>query len=1388
MSTNTNQRIRHNWKRKAQQLSLPLTLTLVIITTLVALFQNPREDPYEETRMFSRTWWQYPLEANAHRRLPFLEGYYGINNACIVEGTDTIWVVGSGLVARSDDLGTTWERIPLRPIPPPNDSPREMVQLEPSNSEAPDFAPSEEWPEDLHAVHFLDQNRGFISGQRFFVSTRDGGKSWKYEIPVEARHISFIDDKWGWIVDLTDNALYTTNDGGSTWTRNTTPEVRHAYFITANEGWALTDNDLLMTTNGGVTWNPLNADVGTFPQSFFFIDRAIGWIASDSDIERTTDGGHTWTTIMESDDFDDDFLIFDGIWFRDSRHGWLEYSDRHLARRTLSTDNGGASWRDSKRLPMPHHHDMELQQSGRAVAIQDYSRLYLTKDGGTTWSPLTQKSSPFLSLQAVGEQEAWSLSNYRLMRRTTTRDWQVIQNVSNVSGFFFLDQDRGWIIDSAGLKTTHDGGQSWTLINDSLSFDPPDFIRFSFQDADRGIAWSGGSDVLRTTDGGATWTQVNTTLAEAYQRFEEYKQESLAKGEGRIFPEGGVEDPRIAKIWNDSRLFYGDTRYYYGRGDLNAPWIYGYSKGFQVLAGNEDILSLPEEKQVSVLHAIDTTRTLAAGINGVLYLSENGGESWVPTATFDAKLYAIDFPFGGDIGWAVGDNGTIINTTDGGHSWSTQPSGVAEPLYQVDFSDERHGFVVGAGVTLYTRDGGQTWRDLTTHRIWPAPWYYLSLIIILSLAWGIHSWLEHNREVTTRSIADVLASDRPLEQSHLDRLGFDQVARSISRFLQNVATEPPLTLALTGPWGTGKSSLMKLLQADLDRGGLRTIWFNAWHHQKEQHLLAALLESIRQRTIPGLWTPAGVAFRLRLLRRRGRRYIPATLAVFATLVAVLGYLNAGDNFDQTIADLVRTAESIPKLLQSGAKIEGAESPGRLMTISTALIAILLALWRGAAGFGAKPAKLLDDIGGRFKIRNFTDQVGFRHQFAREFADVTAALGHRRLVLLIDDLDRCKNENILEMLEAVNFLVSCGPCLIVLGLDIDIIERNVSASFKEFVADLQAEEEEGEEGRARRQGELPIRRRYAKDYLEKLINIEIPVPRPNEEGFIKLMSNEDPFEGLPRWLLNLPKYIKAMTILVLALLLVKPIYNWGQGFYAPIPQTVPEAPAPRAQAVESAEDSRPREVTATSNAKGRNNIVHGWTWVVQSTPGTRSRSTVLVFLFALATILYVAARVWLQHRKERIDDSTEFRTALQRWSALLYLRGSTPRSVKRFLNRLRYIAMRGRQDQHDLTRWERILRRWLNLPSAPPANPSLQGEETALVAFSVLRETFPGLTKQPNFKEHIFAATGEFLSRREESIPEIKTKLVELLGTLSTKDLELFESERFQRLIEEVHVR
>ncbi len=86
----------------------------------------------------------------------------------------------------------------------------------------------------------------------------------------------------------------------------------------------------------------------------------------------------------------------------------------------------------------------------------------------------------------------------------------------------------------------------------------------------------------------------------------------------------------------------------------------------------------------------------------------------------DAALHAVQF-WDNREGWAVGDEGVIWHTIDGGKHWERQPSGVRASLRSLHFLDPYTGWVVGreelrgggsTGVILFTKDGGIKWQRL----------------------------------------------------------------------------------------------------------------------------------------------------------------------------------------------------------------------------------------------------------------------------------------------------------------------------------------------------------------------------------------------------------------------------------------------------------------------------------------------------------------------------------------------------------------------------------------------------------------------------------------------------------------------------------------------------
>ncbi len=107
------------------------------------------------------------------------------------------------------------------------------------------------------------------------------------------------------------------------------------------------------------------------------------------------------------------------------------------------------------------------------------------------------------------------------------------------------------------------------------------------------------------------------------------------------------------------------------------------------------------------------TGMLLTGNSEVILQTFNGGINWTLVSVFNGgnwprmlnKLFFIN----SSIGYAAGSNGRILKTINGGSSWSSQPSGTSERLYDIHFVSANIGFAVGDEIILRTINGGITW-------------------------------------------------------------------------------------------------------------------------------------------------------------------------------------------------------------------------------------------------------------------------------------------------------------------------------------------------------------------------------------------------------------------------------------------------------------------------------------------------------------------------------------------------------------------------------------------------------------------------------------------------------------------------------------------------------
>jgi len=123
---------------------------------------------------------------------------------------------------------------------------------------------------------------------------------------------------------------------------------------------------------------------------------------------------------------------------------------------------------------------------------------------------------------------------------------------------------------------------------------------------------------------------------------------------------------------------------------------------------------------------LDQNLGWAAGNNGTVVKTTDGGDTWISQSinTSD-NIHSIYFK-NSLLGWAAlyefnpSRHGSVMHTTDGGDTWTTQLSVNGVTLHSVNFSDPKNGWVVGSNATTFhTTDGGETWsQQFPTSGFW----------------------------------------------------------------------------------------------------------------------------------------------------------------------------------------------------------------------------------------------------------------------------------------------------------------------------------------------------------------------------------------------------------------------------------------------------------------------------------------------------------------------------------------------------------------------------------------------------------------------------------------------------------------------------------------------
>ena len=295
-------------------------------------------------------------------------------------------------------------------------------------------------------------------------------------------------------------------------------------------------------------------------------------------------------------------------------------------------------------------------------------------------------------------------------------------------GVQFVDKNEGWAVGSMGtILHSIDGGKNWEEQRSgtraclrAVRFNTPytGWIvgRSELPNLDGAVGV-----VLKTTDGGLTWNEVARGVLPGLNGVRFFDENN-----GVVWGDGSDSVPAGVFRTND-----GGKSWREAKGSRAASWLAGDFSDTQtgivgglwhglarIKEGNVESLEVPEIRGRAIRGiAFSGDNGLSVGDGGLILRTANHGATWAACTLPISKEAAICCDFRsvamqGKTAIVAGKPGSVFfRTQDAGATWERIANDWRMPIHAVHLQSETHGWAVGdLGVVLLTTDGGKTWK------------------------------------------------------------------------------------------------------------------------------------------------------------------------------------------------------------------------------------------------------------------------------------------------------------------------------------------------------------------------------------------------------------------------------------------------------------------------------------------------------------------------------------------------------------------------------------------------------------------------------------------------------------------------------------------------------
>ena len=299
------------------------------------------------------------------------------------------------------------------------------------------------------------------------------------------------------------------------------------------------------------------------------------------------------------------------IYFVNTSQGWA-LAEKKDSSFILKTNDGGDHWVEQYRAKQAGFFGIKFANSDVGWVIGNGGIILHTSDGGVTWQNQVSGTTAVLTgLSIIDADRVWVSGPVGTLLFTTDggRTWSMkkVNAQVAISDIMFVDKQHGWAVGYGTIFSTSDGGDTWE-VKSSGDWKPLSSVFFANKD----IGWiTVGPVILRTTDGGKTW------------------KETIPPSQGRI-----------------AGLSFIDAQH---------GWV-AKSRGEE-----GSIVHVPGHDKLSSESFILSTNDGGSTWRKMFHIkSDKDHSAWI------INIFFLDR----SRGWAIGRDGLILRTVNGGKTWS----------------------------------------------------------------------------------------------------------------------------------------------------------------------------------------------------------------------------------------------------------------------------------------------------------------------------------------------------------------------------------------------------------------------------------------------------------------------------------------------------------------------------------------------------------------------------------------------------------------------------------------------------------------------------------------------------------------------------------------------